>query len=201
MAEATVLGSLLIQLGMDSAQFERATARAQSSVQKMAQSIGAQAKDVVDASNRMGISITSFSNQVQTLQARLDPSIQALANYRKEVTLLKEAYRVGAISQDQFTTNLRSAVQGYRTGGTQVVASSGAMKAGMQQLNYQIGDMATMWAMGAKPQQIFASQAAQTVQAITLMTGGAGKFAKFMAGPWALLCRLRPSCCQPSFPP
>lgn len=186
MGEATVLGSLLIQLGMDSAQFERATARAQSSVQKMAQNIGAQAKDVVDASNRMGISITSFSTQVQTLQARLNPGVQALANYRKEVTLLKEAYRIGAITQTQFTTSLRTAVQGYRTGGTQIVVSSGAMKAGMQQLNYQIGDMATMWAMGAKPQQIFASQAEQTVQAISLMTGGAGKFATFMGGPWGI---------------
>ncbi|WP_285020227.1 phage tail tape measure C-terminal domain-containing protein [Novosphingobium sp. fls2-241-R2A-195] len=186
MAQATVLGSLLVQLGMDSAQFERASQRAQSTVSKMAAGIGVSAKDVVAASNRMGVSITAFAGQVSALQNRLNPGNQALANYRREMNLLRESLRIGAISQAQFRQQVQTSLATYRQAGQAVATSSGAMQAGMQQLQFQLNDVVTMWALGARPMQIFASQAGQVTQAIGLMTNGAGKFGAFMAGPWGM---------------
>lgn len=74
--------------------------------------------------------------------------------------------------------------QNFERTGQRVAASAGAQRAGMQQLTMQIGDMATMYSLGARPMQIFASQSAQVVGAIQLMSGGASKFAVFMGGPW-----------------
>lgn len=186
MSQATVLGSLLVQLGMDSAQFERAATKAQSKTSAIAKTFDVTAKDVYSASQRMGMSVTQFGNTMNALQARVNPAVTALASYRQEMGVLRQALRLGIITQVQFRGEVQKAMTAYRAAGTGVVQSSGAMQAGMQQLNYQIGDMATMWAMGAKPQQIFVSQAAQTVQAISLLTGGAGKFATFMRGPWGM---------------
>ncbi|GGE75172.1 D-alanyl-D-alanine carboxypeptidase family protein [Sphingomonas prati] len=67
------------------------------------------------------------------------------------------------------------------------VRSTGQVKAGMQQLSYNLNDAATMWAMQANPMQIFASQAGQTMQAVQLMSGEAKGFLGLMAGPWGLV--------------
>lgn len=186
MTQATVLGSLLVQLGMDSAQFERAAGKAVSKTQQIAQTFNVTSKDVYSASQRMGVSVTQFGNTMTALQARVNPAVTALANYKQEMNTLRNALRLGILTQEQFRGEVQKAMAAYRQSGTEVVKSTGSMQAGMAQLNYQIGDMATMWAMGAKPQQIFVSQASQVVQAISLMQGGAGKFATFMAGPWGM---------------
>lgn len=67
-----------------------------------------------------------------------------------------------------------------------VGASAGAQRAGMQQLSYQIGDVATQFALGARPMQIFAAQGQQVIQAVALMGGGTSRFAAFMGGPWGV---------------
>lgn len=64
--------------------------------------------------------------------------------------------------------------------------SAGAHRAGMQQLSMQLGDAATMFALGARPTQIFASQIGQVVGAVQLMTGGTSKLAAFLGGPWGM---------------
>lgn len=186
MTQATTIASLLVQLGMDSAQFERAAGKAVSKTQQIAQTFNVTSKDVYSASQRMGVSVTQFGNTMTALQARVNPAVTALANYKQEMNTLRNALRLGILTQEQFRGEVQKAMSAYRQSGTEVVKSTGSMQAGMAQLNYQIGDMATMWAMGAKPQQIFVSQASQVVQAISLMQGGAGKFATFMAGPWGM---------------
>lgn len=75
---------------------------------------------------------------------------------------------------------------GFQQGGSKVVASSNAQKAGMQQLSYQVGDIATMYSLGARPTQIFASQIGQVTQAVQLATGGTSKFAAFLGGPYGI---------------
>ncbi|PZQ56273.1 MAG: hypothetical protein DI555_06570 [Novosphingobium pentaromativorans] len=130
--------------------------------------------------------VTALSAEMVALKARLDPASAALAAYRNETKLLREAQREGVISTEQFVTGMKGATAAYRQSSAGVIAANGAARAGMQQLQFQINDVATMWAMGAKPMQIFASQAGQVVQAISLMNNGAGKFGKFMAGPWGL---------------
>jgi hypothetical protein len=74
----------------------------------------------------------------------------------------------------------------FTKAGQQVVVSAGAQRAGMQQLGMQLGDMATMYSLGARPAQIFASQIGQVTQAIQLASGGTSKFAAFLSGPWGI---------------
>ena len=65
-----------------------------------------------------------------------------------------------------------------------VTASAGAQRAGMQQLSFQIGDVAQQFALGTNPMIIFAQQGQQVVQALALMKGGATGLIGFLAGPW-----------------
>lgn len=65
-----------------------------------------------------------------------------------------------------------------------VTASAGQQRAGMQQLSYQIGDVAQQFAMGTNPMIIFAQQGQQVVQSLALMKGGATGLIGFLAGPW-----------------
>jgi hypothetical protein len=67
-----------------------------------------------------------------------------------------------------------------------LTASAAQQRAGMQQLSFQIGDVATMFAMGARPMQIFASQGTQVVQAIGMMRGSGGGLVGFLGGPWGV---------------
>lgn len=189
MATATQVGSLLVQMTMDSTQFQREATKVQSKTAAIAKALKVTSQDVYDASQRMGVSVAQFGREMTALRNTINPTIKALDDYKRQAAMLKEGMRLGVISQQQFRTELRGAIQDYRASvgaSQQVVKANSAMQAGMQQLNYQIGDMATMWAMGARPQQIFVSQASQVVQAISLMSGGAGRFATFMAGPWGM---------------
>lgn len=74
----------------------------------------------------------------------------------------------------------------FRKASTEIVTASGAQRAGTTQLIQNIGDMTTMYNLGARPAQIFASQIGQVTQAIQLMAGGTSKFASFLAGPFGI---------------
>lgn len=65
-----------------------------------------------------------------------------------------------------------------------VIAVSGAQRAGMQQLSYNISDIATQWSMATPPMLIFAQQGSQVVQAIGLMRQSSGGLIGFLSGPW-----------------
>lgn len=62
--------------------------------------------------------------------------------------------------------------------------SAGQHRAAMQQLSYQIGDVAQGLAMGINPMVIFAQQSGQVVQALSLAKGGATGLIGFLASPW-----------------
>lgn len=63
---------------------------------------------------------------------------------------------------------------------------TGEARQGAQQLSYNLADIASGWAAGIPPMQIFAQQGTQVVQAIQLMTTKTGGFIGFLAGPWGL---------------
>lgn len=75
---------------------------------------------------------------------------------------------------------------GFEESSRRVTASAGAQRAGMQQLSFQLNDIATMYSLGARPMQIFASQSGQVVQAVQMMTGGTSRLAAFLGGPWGI---------------
>lgn len=64
--------------------------------------------------------------------------------------------------------------------------SAGRMRAGMQQLSFQIGDVSQQLAMGVSPMRVFAQQGGQIVQAFQVMGGAGNKFLSFLGGPWGV---------------
>lgn len=95
--------------------------------------------------------------------------------------------KTGVSALDELTNAGKRAEQantGFARSGQQVAVSAGQQRAGMQQLSFQIGDVAQQFALGTNPMIIFAQQGGQVVQAISLMKGSAGGLIGFLAGPW-----------------
>jgi hypothetical protein len=109
---------------------------------------------------------------------------EALALMRMNELLLeaKRLFDAGKISQEQFSRVQKMGADAANG----VTTATGSQRAGMQQLGYQLGDVATMYSLGAKPAQIFASQIGQITQAVQLMSNGTSKFASFLGGPWGI---------------
>lgn len=94
----------------------------------------------------------------------------------------------GRLSQEMTSTGRAAGAVGaqFQQAGGQVIQSAAQQRQGMQQLGMQLGDMSTMYALGARPMQIFASQSGQVLQAVQMMTGGTSKLAAFLGGPWGI---------------
>ena len=121
------------------------------------------------------------------LRAQLDPVWAAQQRFNNEMSQARTLIAAGVITLDEYCDKLRieqgllNQVSGAHG---RVTGSTGAMRAGIQQMAYQAGDMATMWAMQAPLMQIFVSQATQVTGAIGLMAGSAKGFIGFLGGPW-----------------
>ncbi len=134
----------------------------------------------------MGVSFGQFTAKVRSLQTALDPAGAALKTYRSEVRLLQEAYKLGAVSQDQFKAGMQSAVTSYRQSSATVAGVNRQSRGGLQNLGFQLNDVAVQFAGGTRAAIIFAQQGPQIVQAVQMMAGGTSKFATFMGGPWGV---------------
>lgn len=133
---------------------------------------------------------TQMGGDIQRLKAQLDPAWASQQRFNQQVELGKRAFQSGAIDRQQFIQHMRqinAEAKGVQGPMNQVTQSAGAQRAGMTQLSFQLNDVATMYSMGAKPMQIFASQAGQVSQAVQMMSGGTGMLAKFLGGPWVMV--------------
>ena len=68
--------------------------------------------------------------------------------------------------------------------GGKVAVSAGQQRAAMQQLGFQVNDVATQFASGTPPMQIFAQQGGQVIQAVQMMSNETKGFLGFLGGPW-----------------
>lgn len=127
---------------------------------------------------------------LRSLVAALDPVAAATARYNRQVELLDKGLRNSRLTTEQHAMLMDRLTQRYQRqveGQTSVTQSTGQMRAGMQQLSFQLGDIATQWASGTQPMIIFAQQSGQVIQAIGMMTNGAKGFLGFLAGPWGMI--------------
>lgn len=116
--------------------------------------------------------VTRAEGQAQKLGQTLDKTKGSSAQLATEIVATgRSAAQMGA---------------GFEQGAQRVVASAGAQRQGLQQLGFQLGDIATMYSLGARPTQIFASQIGQVTQAVQLMSGGTSRLAAFLGGPWGI---------------
>lgn len=114
---------------------------------------------------------------------------QAAAEQQQMNVLLADAKRLldaGAISAERYAQVQTLAANA----GREQAQVTGSQRIGMQQLGFQLGDVATMYSLGARPAQIFGSQIGQISQALMLMGGNNGsmlsRVAGFLAGPWGV---------------
>lgn len=183
-------GQLEIELLANVARLQQDMEQVKRSVGDMTTDVGRKARAANDNLRSIGrgagAGVQAFSRDVAQLKASIDPAWAALERYKQQVNLLRDAQRQGALTQAQYIQQVRAAKAAYQEAGAGVVGASNAQRQGLQQLGYQIGDVSTMFALGARPSQIFASQIGQITQAVQLATGGTSRFAAFLGGPWGV---------------
>lgn len=165
-------GSGSLDLGVDELR-KAAIAQAQ---------VAAAAREVAEATKRAATANGGFDASLSrsTKAAFEYASAQERASREMldQVALLDRVQR--ELNQTASATNAATAA------GVRSANVSGQQRQGLQQLSFQLNDVATQFALGAKPAQIFAAQSGQVIQAVQLMTGGTSRLAAFLAGPWGL---------------
>jgi hypothetical protein len=111
---------------------------------------------------------------------------QLLIQVDASVELLRKNLRDAEQSLGRFDRTATQSAQRFDRAMTQVNRSTGQLRAGQQQLAFQLGDIAAQFGSGTSAMQIFAQQSGQVVQAIGLMAGTSRGFIGFLAGPWGV---------------
>jgi hypothetical protein len=166
MAEA--LGDALLSLRTDDSELDAGLERARRKVEKAT-------NDLAAAQARA----TATNSEAKAAYKAGEITLEA---YNKKLIETKAALRQFEVGHQA----ARKEMAGFTQSGQSIVASAGAQRAGMQQLSMQLNDAATMFALGARPMQIFASQGGQVIQAMQLMTNGGRGLVGFLAGPWGM---------------
>lgn len=157
--------------GMNSA----GSLQAASNYEKLAQAL----RDKMEAANAAARADERHALAARQLEAQLYPEIRAL---EQSSIQLREQAGFLAATEAQMTNLARAA----RQTGEAVNHSNGMMRAGAQQLSFQIGDVATQFASGTSPMIIFAQQGGQVAQAMGMMAGEAEGLLGFIGGPWGI---------------
>lgn len=149
---------------------------------QVAEQRAAVARQLAEATKAAALAERDFSQATRF-------SISAMKQLAQEETEAAATAR----AQADATARLQAAMdragvsaKGLAGANDNVTRTAGAQRQGMMQLGYQLSDVATMWSLGAKPAQIFASQIGQITQAVQLMAGGTSRLATFMMGPWGV---------------
>jgi hypothetical protein len=130
---------------------------------------------------------TEYGRAADQLYASINPLYGAQLRYDEELARAQDLMRTGALTADRFAEiqlELRRRLEQTEVAFGRGGVSIGQYRAGAQQLSFQIGDVAQGLALGISPMTLFAQQAGQTIQAITLMKGEATGLISFLGGPW-----------------
>lgn len=128
------------------------------------------------------------------LLAQFDPLFAAQQRYNTAMAQATTLQRNGTLSTEEFArvqARATAELEAVRNAQVRATTSSGAMRAGTQQLGFQVSDFAVQMAGGTSAIRAFTLQGPQAVQALAVMGSGAdrtkGKFAaftSFLGGPW-----------------
>lgn len=146
-------------------------------------------KDADSSIVRLAASQTAAKREIDQAKASLKAGEISVEEYNRSLLETKTALGLVQAEHREQIATLKQAKAAYEL--TQIpqqqnIELTNAQRAGSQQLAMQLGDMATMFSLGARPMQIFSSQGMQVVQAIGLMRGSAGGLIGFLGGPWGL---------------
>lgn len=160
----------------------QAAARAQeqraAAARELARATAIAAKEQGDYSQSTRLAIIATETQARE-------EAEAAAAARNHAAAVEQVQRV-LNRQASASGQAFQATRAATAANDNLTTSIGAQRAGMQQLSFQIGDVAQQFALGVRPQVIFAQQSGQVLQAVQLMTGGTSRLAGFLAGPWGI---------------
>lgn len=149
---ASPIGSIYVELGIDSAEFQRGLKKAEKSAKVFAREI--------DRSGR----------EFRRLEASLDPAVAALRDYERAQKTAANAVRLGAATQDQANAVIAQARARYESvtnsfvrQSARAAGSSRGMGNAIQNAGFQVGDFAVQVASGGGVMRPFIQQGTQLV--------------------------------------
>lgn len=179
-----------LETGVDRAEVKsRGLGRTLDATSGSATKLGRAMADAGNNTASAGDQTQKYSADLLKFKAQVDPAWASLMKFKDGAQLARQALAEGLITGKQYVEYMRASANaaGLLTSAQgKQVQMTGAQRAGMQQLGMQFNDMATMYMLGAKPAQIFASQIGQITQALQLMSGGTSRVAAFLGGPWGI---------------
>lgn len=151
---ASPVGSVYVELGLDSAEFKRGIKQAQ------------------DSTATLGRAAERAGRDFGRLEEQLNPAVRALRQYEAAQRTVANAVRTGAATQGQATAVLAQAKARYESMIRPVTQSAGAFRgagSAIQQAGFQVGDFAVQVASGGGVLRPFIQQGTQLIS---------------MFGPW-----------------
>lgn len=116
-----------------------------------------------------------------------DDSKELMIRISATTELLRSNITSGLAELDRLQRGAEKSGKAVEDSFKRVGVSAAQQRAGLNQLAFQMGDVATSFAGGARPMMIFAQQGGQVVQSISMMAGEATAFGRFLGGPWLQL--------------
>ncbi len=144
--------------------------------------------DVADLTAKMAVAKATMQDVGKTMRevAREVAAGDTTAETKTRLLQVSEAYSKASNEAALYARQTRSTA-------VAVNDNTGQMRAGMQNLGFQLQDVAVQFASGQRAGVIFAQQLPQVAGALTQMaqaggnaTGILGRFASFMSGPWGV---------------
>ena len=125
----------------------------------------------------------------ERLRGAIDPAYAAQSRFNREIQEARTLVAANAITLDDYAAKLRmeqAILAGSADAHGRVASSTGANRAAMQGLSYQVQDTMTQLSMGANAFQVIAIQGGQAAGQFANLEGRAGAFARVMIGPVGL---------------
>lgn len=145
----------------------------------------ATAGSMSSAQSTAGASALSAARQFEQLERRIDPVARAQHNLAREQGIVARALNEGAITSEQAARATlllgqrhAAAIPEMNKAGKAVALNSYQL----QNLGFQLNDIATMLMMGSSPFQIMASQGGQVAQILQSANGGVSGALKDIGG-------------------
>ncbi|MHB9879081.1 phage tail length tape measure family protein [Pacificimonas sp. ICDLI1SI03] len=138
-------------------------------------------------------SLTDLDQAAMNLKDQLDPLGAAQRRYNQELGNAEKLWRTGRISMGEMTAagiSARARLDDFSEALQFTNGVSGTSRMAMQQLTFQVQDVAQGFAMGISPMTIFAQQSGQVGFALSGMNGKLGQVGQFLMGPWGIALTL-----------
>jgi hypothetical protein len=149
---------------------------------------------LADNSRKLAVQLEQQAAAYERVAAAGGPLAVTMRSAAGEATLHAKALQLEANAAELVADELRkvevatvNSGNAQELAGKKITGASGQMRAGMQQLSFQVGDVATQFSMGTPPMTIFAQQSGQVVQSLQLMSGETKGLLGVIGGPWGIV--------------